>query len=70
MIHEDRWKSTSEALDRLADERHGKDDDEGHGKDDDEGHGKLSERLDGVRADCDASDAGSTRWPRTRKAEA
>ncbi|RGK02352.1 hypothetical protein DW145_09695 [Bifidobacterium bifidum] len=62
MIHEDRWKSTSEALDRLADER--------HGKDDDEGHGKLSERLDGVRADCDASDAGSTRWPRTRKAEA
>lgn len=27
MIHEDRWKSTSEALDRLADERHGKDDD-------------------------------------------
>ena len=62
MIHEDRWKSTSEALDRLADER--------HGKDDDEGHGKLSERLDGVRADCDASDAGSTRWLRTRKAEA
>lgn len=54
MIHEDRWKSTSEALDKLAEER----------------HGKLRERLDGARADCDASDAGSTRWPRTRKAEA
>lgn len=32
MIHEDRWKSTSEALDKLADER----------------HGKLRERLDGA----------------------
>ena len=27
MIHEDRWKSTSEALDKLAEERHEKDDD-------------------------------------------
>lgn len=40
MIHEDRWKSTSEALDRLADER----------------HGKLRERLDGATADCDAEE--------------
>ncbi|WP_270548743.1 hypothetical protein [Bifidobacterium bifidum] len=40
MIHEDRWKSTSEALDKLADER--------HGKDDDKRHGKLRERLDGA----------------------
>lgn len=34
MIHEDRWKSTSEALDELVGERHEKDD-ERHGKDDD-----------------------------------
>ncbi|KLN81700.1 hypothetical protein [Bifidobacterium bifidum] len=40
MIHEDRWKSTSEALDGLADER----------------HGKLRERLDGATADCDAEE--------------
>ena len=40
MIDEDRWKSTSEALDRLADGR----------------HGKLRERLDGATADCAAEE--------------